>query len=60
MFYDELLAIMDVKQSNKETKVWLFAPGENASMWDECKESQTMRLGWNPIGDISEFKIEKN
>lgn len=56
MFYDELLAIMDVKQSNKETKVWLFAPGENASMWDECKESQTMRLGWNPIGDISEFK----
>lgn len=25
-------------------------------MWDECKESQTMRIGWDPIGDISEFK----
>lgn len=56
VFYDELLAIMEVEKSKAKTRIWLFAPGENACMWDECKESQTMRLGWDPIGDISEFK----
>ena len=35
-FYDELLAIIEAEPSNKKTKVWLFAPGENACMWDEC------------------------
>lgn len=55
VFYDELLAIMKEEKSKVKSKVWLFAPGENASMWDECKESQTMRLGWDLIGDISEF-----
>ena len=54
-FYDELLAIIEAEPSNKKTKVWLFAPGENACMWDECKESQTMCLGWDLIGDLSEF-----
>lgn len=56
VFYDELLAIMEVEKTKAKTKIWLFAPGENACMWDECKESQTMRIGWDPIGDISEFK----
>ena len=55
-FYDELLAIMKVEQTKTKSKVWLFAPGENACMWDKCKESQTMCLGWDLIGDISEFK----
>ena len=54
-FYDELLAIIEAEPSNKKTKVWLFAPGENACMWDVCKDSQTMCLGWDLIGDLSEF-----
>ena len=52
-FCDELVSI--IEKGKAEKKVWLFAPGENACMWEECKESQTMRLGWNPIGDLSEF-----
>lgn len=56
VFYDELLAIMETEKSKLKHKVWLFAPGENACMWDECKETQTMRLGWDLIGDISEFE----
>ena len=59
-FYDELLAIMDAEQSKAKSKVWLFAPGENACMWNECKESQTMRLGWDSIGDLSEFKSKED
>ena len=56
VFYDELLAIMEAEKFKAKSKVWLFAPGENACMWDECKESQTMRLGWDLIGDLSEFE----
>ena len=56
VFYDELLSIMEIEKTKAKTKIWLFAPGENACMWDECKESQTMLIGWDPIGDISEFK----
>ena len=47
---------MEIEKTKAKTKIWLFAPGENACMWDECKESQTMCIGWDPIGDISEFK----
>ena len=52
-FCDELISV--IVKGKAEKKVWLFAPGENARMWEECKDSQTMRLGWNPIGDLSEF-----
>ena len=58
-FYDELLDVLEVEKSNIKTKVWLFAPGENACMWDECRESETMRLGWDPIGDLTEFPNRK-
>ena len=51
-FYDELLAIME----KRTARTWLFAPGKSACMWDVCKESQTMCLGWDLIDDISEFK----
>lgn len=60
VFYDELLAIMKIEKTKAKTRTWLFAPGENACMWDECKESQTMRLGWDLIGDISEFKSKED
>ena len=55
-YSDELLAIGETEQSKKKNRVWLFAPGENAFMWDECKATQTMRLGWDSIGDLSGFK----
>lgn len=53
-FTDELLDVM--KEEQLKNRAWLFAPGEKACMWSECKESQTMRLGWDSIGDISDFK----
>ena len=56
-FCDELVSIIEKGKFKK--KVWLFAPGENAHMWEECKESQTMRLGWNPIGDLSEYQTRE-
>lgn len=49
-FYDELLKIMSMRKK----KVWLYAPGENACMWDECRLSETMRLGWD-IENLLDF-----
>ena len=54
-FYDELLVIMEQEKSKIKQKGWLFAPGEGACMWNECKDSQTMRLGWDLISDLTEF-----
>ena len=36
VFYDELLAIMKVEKSKAKPRIWLYAPGENACMWNEC------------------------
>lgn len=36
-FYEELLNIVnELDSSNMEHKIWLYAPGENASKWDVC------------------------
>lgn len=54
VFYDKLLKVYDELLKIKGQKVWLFAPGENAYMWNECRSSETMRLGWD-IENLSEF-----
>ena len=55
VFYDELLQIMKEKNEQVKKKTWLFAPDENAYLWDECRSSNTMRLGWDLIENILEF-----
>lgn len=39
----------DIKQ------YWLYAPGENAKNWDEFYEQEIMGLGWDEIGDLSQY-----
>lgn len=36
-------------------KVWLYAPGENARMWDDCVANNMIYLGWDDLGDLSQF-----
>ena len=31
-------------------KVWLYAPGENASKWDVCLSQNIMCIGWDEMG----------
>lgn len=38
--------------------MWLYAPGEGASMWQRCLFSGTMCLGWDNLGDYSRFADE--
>ena len=34
---------------------WLYSPGEGAHIWDECYEKGIMAIGWDEIGDLSQY-----
>ena len=36
-------------------RFWLYAPGTNAEAWDDCRKNGLMVLGWDEMGDISQF-----
>lgn len=46
--YTPLIAI-------RNPKTWIYAPGENAKMWDDCKENNIISIGWDKVGDLSVF-----
>jgi Cdc6-like AAA superfamily ATPase len=53
---EEYQAILDLSQNNNEKQYWLYAPGENAHLWDEFYQDGIMGLGWDEIGDLSQYK----
>ena len=50
-FYARMLDILN----QKDNKVWLYAPGEDACMWQDCLENNIMSIGWEEMGDLSEY-----
>lgn len=36
-------------------RYWLYSPGENASIWNDCYNQSFMAIGWDAIGDLSVF-----
>ncbi|MBL7472221.1 AAA family ATPase [Robertkochia sediminum] len=53
---EEYQAILELSQSKTDTQYWLYAPGENAHLWDECYQQGIMALGWDEIGDLRQFE----
>ena len=43
-------------RKNYDTKYWVYAPGENASLWKECIKNDIMVLGWDKIGNYNQYK----
>ena len=41
---------------NESKQYWLYAPGENAYLWDEFYQGGILGLGWDEIGDLSQYK----
>lgn len=41
------------------TKYWLYAPGENASRWEEFYSEGIMGLGWDQLGDLDQYASKK-
>src|SRR5690554_110101 len=52
---EEYQAILDLSQNNKEKQYWLYAPGENARNWEEYYEKGIMALGWDKLGDLTQY-----
>ncbi|WP_027124935.1 AAA family ATPase [Gelidibacter mesophilus] len=44
---------------NESINYWVYAPGENASKWDEFYENGVMGLGWDALGDLNDYPSKK-
>lgn len=52
-----LISFLERKfENNKTTQYWLYAPGENAVKWEEFHNSGIMALGWDVLGDLTQYK----
>ena len=36
-------------------RYWLYSPGENARIWEECCEKGIMAIGWDEIGNLRQY-----
>ena len=36
-------------------RYWMYAPGDGASIWDECYKKGIMAIGWDEIGDLRAY-----
>ena len=41
---------------SSEKKYWMYAPGENASKWSRCQELGIICIGWDELGNLSNFE----
>ena len=53
--YSDSIDAPVVPPVNGNPRVWIYAPGEQASLWEECQQQGLMRLGWDELGDFSQF-----
>jgi len=44
-----------VSSSKQNIQYWLYAPGENARNWTEFYNKGIMALGWDEIGDLTQY-----
>lgn len=51
-FYKPATPAQPVAQ--KDARVWMYSPGQNARKWNECVEKGIMCLGWEELGDLRE------
>ncbi|MCH8546334.1 MAG: AAA family ATPase [Cryomorphaceae bacterium] len=56
MMKDEVIANYNTENA---VKYWVFAPGQNASKWDEFYEQGIMGLGWDNLGDLTQFDTKE-
>jgi 5-methylcytosine-specific restriction protein B len=58
---DKLRNSIDMVQTKNDSLIdyWKFAPGENASHWEEFYELGIMAIGWKDIGDLNNYTTEE-
>lgn len=48
--------LKQIAEMGGKTNYWIYAPGDNARLWDEFFDAGIMGLGWDELGDISQYK----
>lgn len=41
-------------------KYWSISAGRNGCLWDEFVENEEIRIGWNYLGDLSQYKDKQS
>lgn len=44
-----------ILNNNINIQYWTYSPGENGSAWDYCYDNKKMVIGWDAIGDLSQY-----
>ena len=50
----------DPVDSIQEPRYWLYAPGAGAQHWEQFFNEGTMGLGWDDIGDLTQYHSKKD
>lgn len=53
-FFQETQPVAPVEA--KDAKCWMYAPGEGAHLWDDCRKEGVMVIGWGDLGDLSQYE----
>lgn len=40
-------------------RVWIYAPGRNASRWDGDRDGNVMSIGWTMTGDLAQYESQQ-
>lgn len=48
-------AMLDLIDNSRIKRYWMYAPGEDASHWEEFYAEGIMGLGWDDIGDLQQY-----
>ena len=44
-----------VNRDKAEKRFWIYAPGNNASKWDEFFAHEILGIGWDQMGDLKQY-----
>ncbi|MGW4028316.1 AAA family ATPase [Streptomyces sp. NPDC004838] len=42
----------------QQRTVWKIAPGERGRLWDECRDGEVIRVGWDELGDLGQYQSD--
>jgi 5-methylcytosine-specific restriction protein B len=40
----------------RQRAIWKIAPGERGRLWDECRDGECIRVGWDELGDLGQYE----
>lgn len=49
-----------VFEADDKKRYWLYAPGENARLWDEFSQGNIMGIGWDELGDLGQYQTKED